>query len=102
MKNNLSILGHLACFAAYAIFGFNIIVCKDLTSGHLLSPLTIFCLRAMGAGGLFWLISLFMPKEKVDKKDFLKIFLDALNVYSTYTEGISGIINSRTNGVRTP
>mgnify|MGYP002517427758 CR=1 FL=1 len=74
MKQNLSLLGHLACFVAYAIFGFNIIVCKDLTSGHLLSPLTIFCLRAMGAGGLFWLISLFMPQEKVDKKDYLKIF----------------------------
>jgi drug/metabolite transporter (DMT)-like permease len=28
----------------------------------------------MGAGGLFWLISLFMPQEKVDKKDYLKIF----------------------------
>lgn len=73
MKNSL-LLGHLACFIAYAIFGFNIIVCKDLTSGHLLSPLTIFCLRAMGAGAIFWVLSLFLPKEKVDKKDYLKIF----------------------------
>lgn len=78
MKNKLTLLGHLACLLAYAIFGFNIIVCKDLTSGHLLSPLTIFCLRAMGAGGLFWLISLFLPKEKVDKKDYLKIFAASL------------------------
>jgi drug/metabolite transporter (DMT)-like permease len=74
MKNKISLLGHLACFVAYAIFGFNIIVCKDLTSGGLLSPLTIFCLRAMGAGSLFWIISLFLPKEKVEKKDFPKIF----------------------------
>lgn len=74
MKNKLTLLGHFACLMAYAIFGFNIIVCKDLTSGQLLSPLTIFCLRAMGAGALFWLISLFLPKERVDKKDFLKIF----------------------------
>ena len=69
-----SIIGHLACFIAYAIFGFNIIVCKDLTSGHLISPLAIFCLRAIGAGGLFWLISAFMPAEKIEKKDYLKIF----------------------------
>jgi len=69
-----SIIGHLACFIAYAIFGFNIIVCKDLTSGHLISPLAIFCLRAIGAGGLFWLISAFMPAEKIDRKDYLKIF----------------------------
>lgn len=69
-----SIIGHLACFIAYAIFGFNIIVCKDLTSGHLISPLAIFCLRSIGAGGLFWLISAFMPAEKIDRKDYLKIF----------------------------
>lgn len=31
-----SITGHLSAFIAYAIFGFNIIVCKDLTSGHLI------------------------------------------------------------------
>lgn len=74
MKNKLTLLGHFACLMAYAIFGFNIIVCKDLTSGQLLSPLTIFCLRAMGAGAMFWLISLFLPKERVDNKDFLKIF----------------------------
>lgn len=73
MKNNSKILGHLACFAAYAIFGINIIVCKDLTSSNLISPLTIFCMRSIGAGTIFWIISLFMPKEKVDKKDYPKI-----------------------------
>ena len=74
MKSYRGILGHLACLLAYSIFGFNIIVCKDLTSGEFLSPLAIFCLRAIGAGALFWIISFFMPKEKVDKKDYLKIF----------------------------
>ena len=74
MLRKESIKGHLACFIAYAIFGFNIIVCKDLTSGHLISPLTIFCLRSIGAGGLFWLISLFTPKDKIDKKDYIRIF----------------------------
>ena len=74
MLKKESFIGHLACFIAYAIFGFNIIVCKDLTSGHLIPLLTIFCLRSIGAGGLFWLISLFLPKETVEKKDYLKIF----------------------------
>ena len=72
--NKQSIIGHLSCFIAYAIFGFNIIVCKDLTNGQLISPLTIFCLRSIGAGGLFWLISMFLPKEKVEHKDYIKIF----------------------------
>ncbi|MBQ8442132.1 MAG: DMT family transporter [Bacteroides sp.] len=66
-------LGHIACFVAYAIFGINIIVCKDLTSSRLISPVALFCLRSMGAGALFWLISCFLPKEKVERKDYGKI-----------------------------
>lgn len=73
-----SILGHLAGFIAYAIFGFNIIVCKDLTSDGLIPPLGIFTLRSLGAGALFWLISLFMLREKVDRKDFPKIFIASM------------------------
>ena len=72
--NKQTIVGHLACFMAYAIFGFNIIVCKDLTAGRLLSPLAIFTLRSLGAGALFWLISFFTQKEKVEKKDYAGIF----------------------------
>ena len=74
MRAKISLAGHLACLIAYSIFGFNIIVCKDLTSGGLISPLAIFCLRSIGAGSLFWILSLFMPKEKVDRKDLPKIF----------------------------
>ena len=76
MKGNT--LGHLACFVAYTIFGINIIVCKDLTTSQLLSPVALFCLRSLGAGLLFWLISTFLPKEKVDRKDYLKIFMAAV------------------------
>ena len=72
--NKQSLVGHLACFLAYAIFGFNIIVCKDLTAGRLISPLAIFTLRSLGAGALFWLISFFTQKEKVEKKDYAGIF----------------------------
>lgn len=76
MKGNT--LGHLACFVAYTIFGINIIVCKDLTTSQLLSPVALFCLRSLGAGLLFWLISTFLPSEKVDRKDYLKIFMAAV------------------------
>lgn len=78
MPQRQSIMGHLAGFIAYAIFGFNIIVCKDLTSDGLIPPLGIFTLRSLGAGSLFWLISLFQPREKVDKKDFFNIFLASM------------------------
>lgn len=73
-ENTNTKLGHLACFIAYAIFGFNIIICKDLASSQLISPIGLFCLRSIGATLLFWLISFFMPKQQVEKKDFPKIF----------------------------
>lgn len=74
MKDRRQLIGHIACFTAYAIFGINIIICKDLTRGHLISPLALFCLRSLGAGALFWILSIFMPAEKVDRKDYIKIF----------------------------
>ena len=95
MADRRSITGHAAAFIAYAIFGFNIIVCKDLTSGHLIPPLGIFTLRSLVAGALFWLTSLFMPDEKVDKKDYIKIFaasmLGFLTCQLTFLVGIPHI-----------
>lgn len=78
-RNRLA--GHAACFAAYAIFGVNIIVCKDLTSGHLISPIALFTIRSLGAGLIFWILSLFLPHEKVDRIDYLKIFAAAFLGY---------------------
>lgn len=81
MKNISTLSGHIACFTAYAIFGVNIIVCKDLTSGHLISPIAIFTLRSLGAGLMFWILSLFLPYEKVEKKDYLRILAAAFLGY---------------------
>lgn len=71
-------IGHLAAFSAYAIFGFNIIVCKDISTSNLVSPMSIFFFRALGATILFWLTSFFLPKEKIAKGDFFKIFIASL------------------------
>lgn len=68
------LIGHAACFAAYAIFGINIIVCKDLTTSSAISPLAIFTVRSLGASAFFWILSLFMPAQKVERRDFVKIF----------------------------
>ena len=95
MTSRSSITGHLAACVAYAIFGFNIIVCKDLTSGHLIPPLGIFTLRSLIAGGLFWIVSLFLPKETVEKKDYIRIFaasmLGFLTCQVTFLVGIPHI-----------
>lgn len=68
---NRQLIGHLACFGAYAIFGLNIIFCKDIANQSVLSPVVLFTFRAIGAGALFWLISLFTPKTKVPARDLL-------------------------------
>lgn len=95
MTTKDSIIGHASAFAAYAIFGFNIIVSKDLTSGHLIPPLGIFTIRSLVAGALFWLLSLFLPREKVEKKDYIRIFaasiLGFLACQVTFLIGISYI-----------
>lgn len=49
-------------------------VCKDLTSSGAISPIALFTIRSLGAGALFWIISLFLPKQSVERRDLPKIF----------------------------
>lgn len=78
MKKGSQLIGHLCAFLAYTIFGFNIIVCKELTNTNLISPLGLFCFRSVGAALLFWVISLFLPREKVPPRDLGGIFLASM------------------------
>lgn len=75
MKKNPTLAGHLACAAAYTIFGLNIVLCKDITNSAVIPPNALFTFRAAGASALFWLLSLFLPKEKVERSDLPKIAL---------------------------
>ena len=67
--------GHLAVAGAYLIFGLNIVCNKDIANAGIVSPMMMFFLRAAGATALFWLLSLFLPKEPVVRKDFPLIAL---------------------------
>ena len=44
----------------------------------MLVRLDLFFMRLSGAAILFWLISLFLKKEKIDRGDFMKIFIGSL------------------------
>ena len=69
-----SLIGNLACFTAYAIFGFNIISCKSIALDGNVTPMALFCLRSFGATALFWLWSLFTaPHEHIHKEDVWKV-----------------------------
>ena len=72
ISKNIAI-GHLAAAAAYVIFGINVVVCRDIAiEGHV-EPIVLFSMRALMAGALFWMLSLFTPKEKVPPRDLLKL-----------------------------
>lgn len=62
-------------FVAICIFGLNIPVNKFIYEHHMLSPMAVTLLRMSFASVVFWLVSLFLPKEKVAKKDLLILLL---------------------------
>lgn len=66
-------IGHLACAAAYVIFGINVVVCRDIATDGGVEPIVLFAMRALVAGGLFWIVSMFMPKERVPWQDLLRL-----------------------------
>ncbi len=75
-QQNQTLIGNLACFTAYAIFGFNIICCKNIALDGHITPMALFCLRAFGATALFWIWSLFTaPKEQIARADIWKVAL---------------------------
>ncbi len=66
-------IGHLACAAAYIIFGINVVVCRDIATDGGLEPIVLFSMRALVAGALFWIASLFTPHETVPPRDLLRL-----------------------------
>ena len=66
-------IGHLASAAAYIIFGINVVVCRDIAVDGTVAPIVLFTMRALVAGVLFWLVSLFGPKETVPPRDLLRL-----------------------------
>jgi drug/metabolite transporter (DMT)-like permease len=70
---NRQFIGHLASFGAYAIFGLNIVFCKDIANQGELSPIFLFTLRAFCAGILFWVLGIFTRKENVPPADLLRM-----------------------------
>ena len=84
--------GHLSIAAAYTIFGLNVVLCKDIANYQAVNPFVLFTLRAIGATAMFWLLSLFLPKEKVQKGDLWKIALASfLGLFLTQTTFLVGI-----------
>ncbi|MBQ6253843.1 MAG: DMT family transporter [Bacteroidales bacterium] len=85
MERNGALTGNLACFAAYAIFGFNIVSCKSIALDGNITPMALFCFRSFGATVLFWILSLFTSSgERIERRDVWKVALASfLGLYLT-------------------
>ena len=74
---NKRYLALIAAFLATSIYGINHTIAKEVMPIYIGSSGFIM-LRLLGATLIFWLISLFTPNEKIEKKDFLKILLASI------------------------
>ncbi|EAR03012.1 DMT family transporter [Maribacter sp. HTCC2170] len=73
---NKRTLAILAALGATTIYGLNHTIAKGVMPNYV-GAFAFVMLRVIGATALFWIISLFGPKEKIDKKDYLRILICA-------------------------
>jgi len=68
----------IALFVVQLLYGFNYTFAKTVMNENYIKPFGFVLLRVIGATALFWLMSLFLPKERIEKKDFKTIFFAAV------------------------
>ena len=71
--NKIKLQGHLIIAFVNILFAVNMIVSKSLLHDEI-SPEGLTLARTLFACAAFWITSLFVKKEKVDKKDLLMLF----------------------------
>jgi drug/metabolite transporter (DMT)-like permease len=64
---------HIALIAANLIYGLNFSIAKSVMPDFI-RPLALVSIRSVITASLFWITSLFLPKERVEKRDLLYIF----------------------------
>ncbi|AXT57500.1 DMT family transporter [Aquimarina sp. AD1] len=63
----------LAAFGASLIYAINHTLAKGVMPTYI-KPFGFILLRVIGAAALFWLASIWAPKQKIDRADWLRIF----------------------------
>jgi drug/metabolite transporter (DMT)-like permease len=69
---NKQLQSHVAIFTANVIFGLGVPATKLLLE-EWVTPMSYMATRCIGAAFIFWIISLCMPRERVERKDLLVI-----------------------------
>lgn len=96
---NKVLKGHIALFTAQLIYALNYSIAKGLMPEYI-GPMSIVFFRITGAAILFWSLSFFVPMQKVEKKDMMKLAWLALfgvvinQIFFIYGLSITSPINS--------
>ena len=64
-----------ALFMVQVLYGLNYTYAKVIMNENFVKPFALVVLRVGGATILLWLFGLFLPKEKINPKDYLKFFV---------------------------
>ncbi len=64
-----------ALLMVQVLYGLNYTFAKTVMNENYVQPFALTVLRVGGAAILFWLISIWLPKEKVERKDYFKFFI---------------------------
>src|SRR5664279_2971005 len=72
-KSRVKTWAHLSLLGANIIYGLNYVIAKEVMPESI-RPFALLSLRSICGVTLFWVTSLFMPKEQVNRKDLLYLF----------------------------
>jgi drug/metabolite transporter (DMT)-like permease len=72
-KSRVKTWAHISLLAANIIYGLNYSIAKAIMPDSI-KPFALVSLRTVSATALFWITSLFMPKENVSRKELLYLF----------------------------
>jgi drug/metabolite transporter (DMT)-like permease len=67
-----------ALFMVQLLYGLNYTIAKTVMNENFIKPFGFVLLRVIGATALFWIISIFLPKQKIEKKDYFQFFVAAI------------------------
>ena len=71
------IIAIIAALVATTIYGLNHTIAKVIMPHHI-GAFGLVQLRLIGAGFIFFIVSLFAPKQKIDTADYIRLFFAAL------------------------
>src|SRR5690554_6096072 len=64
----------IAVFLVQVIYGFTFTFANDVIDDGFIKPFGFIFIRVLGAAILFWILSLFTPKQRIEPKDFIILF----------------------------